>query len=262
MIDTHCHLIDEAFTADVDEVITNALNVDVRQIILACCDEREFQQITDLCDRYPGILFPTIGIHPENIAEDIKAQFEALFSQADTHTGIKAVGEIGIDLHWDKTRLSDQQWILEQQVRWALQRDLPILLHIRDAMPEFLLQCKESLCPMATAMGKRMRGILHCYSGNAAQAEEALTYGDFYFGIGGTVTYKKSLVPDVARAIGVDRLVLETDAPYLAPVPHRGKRNEPAYTAATCQFLAQIMGKNPEEIAQITTENAKRIFGI
>ncbi|MBE6332550.1 MAG: TatD family deoxyribonuclease [Bacteroidales bacterium] len=263
IIDTHCHLIDQAFAADVDAVIQRSIDADVQKIVLACCDETEFPQIIRLCRRYADFLFPSIGIHPENMADDIDAQFNTLFSDENwtTHKGeIRAVGEIGLDLHWDKSRIDDQRELLVRQICWAMERDLPVLLHIRDAMTEFLELCRTTLATMSQSNGKRLRGILHCYSGTVEQAKESLLYGEFKFGIGGTLTYKKSAVPDVARAIGLERIVLETDAPYLAPVPHRGHRNEPAYTAVTCQALADLFGISADEVARITTANAATLL--
>ena len=265
IIDTHCHLIDEAFSEDVDAVIGHAQEAGVRKMILACCDEGEFPQIMALCQRYPDTLYPIIGIHPENIAQDVQAQFDQLYNNIYDSTAtpaIRAVGEIGIDLHWDKTRLDDQLWILTAQVDWALEHDLPILLHIRDAMSPFLEHCRTTLYPLAQDKGKQLRGILHCYSGTIDEAQEAQKYGDFLLGIGGTLTYKKSSVPDMVKAVGIDHLVLETDAPYLAPMPHRGHRNEPAYTALTCQALAEILNIFPQEVAEITTRNAMELLNI
>lgn len=260
IIDTHCHLIDDAFVNEVETVISNALDADVLRMVLACCCQEEFEPITSLCRRYPENLYPTIGIHPENLEEDVQRQFSALFNEQATQHPIVAVGEIGIDLHWDQSRLADQLWLLEAQIRWALEHDLPILLHIRDAMPEFLRFCHDTLYNITNSQREKLRGILHCYSGTAQEAFEALQYGDFLFGIGGTLTYKKSSVPEVAKAIGIDRIVLETDAPYLAPVPKRGRRNEPAYTAITCQALAEILGISQEEAAVKTTQNAIQLF--
>lgn len=265
IIDTHCHLIDDAFQNDVDEVILNAQAAGIGKMILACCDENEYPRINEICRRYPNVLYPTVGIHPENIAMDVKSQFEALFNninQSNINQMPKAVGEVGIDLHWDKSRLQDQLWLLEAQTQWALEHNLPLILHIRDAMTEFLELCQHSLYNIAQTQGQQLRGILHCYSGTAEEADKALQYGDFLFGIGGTVTYKKSLVPDVARRIGLSRIVLETDAPYLAPVPHRGHRNEPAYTADTCRALAEILGTTADEVAIQTTANAQRMLQI
>lgn len=260
IIDTHCHLIDEAFTQDVEACIVRAQEAGVKKIVLACCDETEFPLILSLCERHPGVLFPSIGIHPENMAEDVEAQFAKLEGLFEQYGKPLPIGEIGIDLHWDKTRLQDQRHLLEDQLDLAAKNGLPVLLHIRDAMPEFLLLLRRRNDDNKGTM--RPRGILHCYSGTAQEAKEALMYGDFFIGVGGTLTYKKSQVPEVVKAIGIERIVLETDAPYLAPIPHRGKRNEPAYTADTARFLADLLGISIEEVEKITTRNAETLLGI
>ncbi len=260
IIDTHCHLIDEAFTQDVEACIVRAQEAGVKKMVLACCDEKEFPQILSLCNRYPGVLFPSIGIHPENMAEDVKAQFAKLEELFEQYGQPLPIGEIGIDLHWDKSRLQDQMALLEDQLDLAVRHKLPVLLHIRDAMPTFLCLMRRRHNDNKGTM--RPRGILHCYSGTAQEAKEAMVYGDFYIGVGGTLTYKKSQVPEVVKAIGIERVVLETDAPYLAPIPNRGKRNEPAYTADTARFLAELLGLSVEEVAEITTRNAETLLGI
>jgi len=268
IIDTHCHLIDEAFQSDVDEVVNNAIKAGVEKMILACCDEKESSQIFDICTKYPKCLYPTVGIHPENLGEDIHKQYKQLFENLvpffKQEYGLSpiAIGEVGLDLHWDTTRLDDQIWLLKAQVNWAIDHDLPILFHIRDAMSEFLDLCRNTLINNAREKNSRIRGILHCYSGTSEQADEALQYGDFLFGIGGTLTYKKSHIPEIARHVGLSRIVLETDAPYLAPVPHRGKRNEPQYTAVTARSLSEILGRTYEEVIDQTTSNARQMFGI
>ncbi len=293
--DTHCHLIDPAFADDLDGVIARALEARVERMVLACCDEKELDPILQLSACHPGHLYPTAGIHPENMADDTDAQLAALQTaelQASTNgQRIWAIGEIGLDLHWDKSRLDDQKRLLTRQLEWALDLDLPVLLHIRDAMPEFIDLMREfeqqhfdhnfgqnlgqnldrdldqnfgqnfDQKRQEHPYGKRLRGILHCYSGTTDEAIEVQQYGDFLIGVGGTLTYRKSLVPDVARAVGLDRIVLETDAPYLAPVPHRGHRNEPAYTAVTCSALADVLGLPLEEVAETTSRNAARLFG-
>ena len=257
LIDTHCHLTDEAFRDDCDAVISRAFDAGVAKMILACCDETEIDPILFLASQHPHNLYPTIGIHPENIAADIHKQMETVRSRLEPNRFV-AIGEIGLDLHWDKTRLGDQITVLTEQIRWASEFNLPLILHIRDAMPEFL-----ELLPKWADLGIRnLRGVLHCYSGNADQATEALQWGDWFFGIGGTFTYKKSLVPEVAESIGLERIILETDAPYLAPIPYRGKRNEPAYTALTCQALAGRFGMTTEEVAKITSHNAEKLFNL
>jgi TatD DNase family protein len=261
-IDTHCHLTDEAFASDVEAAIGRAAERGVRQIVLPSVDERDFVNVLQLAERYSGRLFPAIGIHPENMGEDIQSQLSATFDALQMHHEcIVAIGEVGLDLHWDRTRLEEQQILLREQVRWSLLYDLPLLLHIRDAMSEWLALLPD-LALEAERQGKRLRGIMHCYSGTIEEARTILRYGDFYFGVGGTLTYKKSPVPDVVRALGLERLVLETDAPYLAPVPHRGKRNEPAYVADTAASLADILDTPVEKIASVTTANARKLFRI
>ena len=267
MTDTHCHLYDEAFTADVEACIVRAREAGVTQMMLACCDETEWPRICDLCRRHPDTLLASLGLHPENMAADVDAQLARIdaLRHAPTDVPIRAIGEIGLDLHWDKTRLDDQRHALQVQLDWALADDLPVLLHIRDAMPQFLdflhaYIYNRSGGAAGTECQPRLRGILHCYSGTVDEARQAMELADLLIGVGGTVTYKKSLVPDVVRAFGLDHVVLETDAPYLAPVPHRGQRNEPAYTADTARCVAQLLGVTLDEVERITTDNARRLF--
>ena len=273
IIDTHCHLISKAFASDVEACIIRAQEAGICKMLLACCDETEFPRIIALCQQHPGVLFPSIGIHPEDMTEDIEAQLAVTKRLLDEYCLAEdgrlvrklPIGEIGFDLYWDKTRFEDQKRILKEQFDWALAYDLPVLLHIRDAMPqflEFLRQYIKNKKDNDAAKSSRLRGILHCYSGNAQEAFEAMQLGDFLIGIGGTLTYKNSKVPEVARAVGLDRIVLETDSPYLAPIPHRGHRNEPAYTADTARFLAELLGISPEEVAEVTTRNAEKLLGI
>jgi TatD DNase family protein len=260
LFDTHCHLTDEAFANDVEEVISRTRACGVERIIQACVDEADFELICKLQELHPDLLLPTLGIHPENIAEDLPSQLERTRELLEKHHDrIYAIGEVGLDLHWTQSNLKEQKWLLSEQVHWSLRYDLPILLHIRDAMKEFI----DFLSGLPIADGpipSRLRGIMHCYSGTLEEAHELLKHGDFLFGVGGTLTYKKCLVPEVVRGLGIERLVLETDAPYLAPVPHRGKRNEPAYVADTARVLAAVLDMEAEEVARITTENARKLF--
>lgn len=260
LIDTHCHLTDEAFREDVDAVIARARAAGVERMVLACCDAGELPGILSLCRRYPHVLYPALGLHPENLLADYRPSLDALRAQLDSHAGeLIAIGEVGLDLHWDRHRLDDQLAALGVQVEWAVDHDLPLLLHIRDAMPAFL-QALPVYDRYAHGKGRRLRGVLHCYNGTADEALEALRWGDFLFGIGGILTYKHSATPDVARAIGLGRILLETDAPYLAPVPHRGKRNEPAFTADTARALADVLGTSLADVADTTTQNAEKLF--
>ncbi len=275
IIDTHCHLISKAFASDVEACIVRAQEAGVRKMLLACCDETEFPLIMELCSKHPGVLFPSIGIHPENMADDIEAQLAATKRLLDSYcrptdgqpSRKLPIGEIGFDLYWDKTRFADQQRILQVQFDWALAYGLPVLLHIREAMQEFLDFLHHYLLNIYreggdTAKAPRLKGILHCYSGTAQQAREAMELGDFMIGVGGTLTYKNSQVPDVVKAIGIERIVLETDSPYLAPIPHRGHRNEPSYTLDTARFLAELLDLPLEEVARTTTANAEKLLGI
>ena len=277
IIDTHCHLISKAFTSDVEACILRAQEAGVGKMLLACCDETEFPLIMELCAKHPDVLFPSIGIHPENMADNIEVQLAATKRLLDNYCLSEEgelvrrlpIGEIGFDLYWDKTRFEDQKKILQAQFDWALAYDLPVLLHIRDAMQEFLdflhlyLTKKYYKAPIGDPIkNRRLRGILHCYSGNAEQAREAMKLGDFMIGVGGTLTYKNSKVPEVVKAIGIDNIVLETDSPYLAPIPHRGRRNEPSYTADTARFLAELLDLTLEEVAKTTTKNAENLLGI
>jgi TatD DNase family protein len=260
LFDTHCHLTDEAFADDVEEVIARAEARGVQRVVQACVDESDFPHLLQLADRHPSLLLPTLGIHPENMAEDVSVQLvetESLLTAY--HDRIVAIGEVGLDLHWDRSRLEDQRTVLRTQVRWAIRYDLPLLLHIRDAMDEWLALLPE-LSAEAAQAGRRLRGIMHCYSGTVAEAKELSRSGNFLFGVGGTLTYKKSLVPEVVRALGVHRLVLETDAPYLAPVPHRGRRGEPSFVADTAAALASVLDLPLDTVADITTENARKLF--
>lgn len=276
IIDTHCHLISKAFASDVEACIIRAQEAGISKMLLACCNETEFPRIIDLCLQHPGVLFPSIGIHPEDMAEDIEAQLAATKRMLDDYCLAEEdrlvrklpIGEVGFDLYWDKTRFDNQKRILQEQFDWALAYDLPVLLHIRDAMPQFLdflrqyIINKKDTDACDHAAPARLRGILHCYSGTVQEAFEAMQLGDFWIGIGGTLTYKNSKVPEVAKAVGLERIVLETDSPYLAPIPHRGHRNEPAYTADTARFLAELLGIPPEEVAEVTTRNAENLLGI
>jgi TatD DNase family protein len=260
LIDTHCHLTDEAFADDVDQVIGNAQLRGVSRIVQACVNEDDFLHILQLANRYPGYVLPTIGIHPENMKADVRQQLSATEQLLRQHTDrVCAIGEVGLDLHWDKSRLDDQLVVLREQALWSLRYDLPLLLHVRDAMPQ-MLELLPELAAEAEAGAHQLRGIMHCYAGTADEAQQVMHYGDFYFGVGGTLTYKKSLVPDVVRAIGIYRLVLETDAPYLAPVPHRGKRNEPAYVADTATVLAAVLNLPVDDVVATTSENARKLF--
>lgn len=269
IVDTHCHLIDEAFSTDVEEVILRAVESGVAKMVLACCDEGEMLPILDLAERHEGMLYATVGLHPENIKDEgLHEQLKAIRHFLDnTERGkIIAIGEIGLDLHWRKDNLKQQREALWEQMKWAIEFDLPVLLHIRDAMPQFMELLKEFThylnikeCPVEYR-GKRLRGVMHCYASSAEEAKKAMLMADLMIGVGGTSTYKNSHVLKVVESVGLEHVVLETDAPYLAPVPKRGKRNEPSYTKYVAENIAAHLGIPVEEVERVTTENAKKLL--
>lgn len=269
IVDTHCHLIDEAFSTDVEEVILRAVESGVGKMVLACCDENEIQPILNLVESHEGVLFATLGLHPENISDDnLKGQLDTIYAALKNLVSGKvvAIGEIGLDLHWRKDNLEQQRLALWEQMKWAMEYDLPVLLHIRDAMPQFLELLKEfshylnsKECP-TDYRGRRLRGVMHCYASSAEEARKAMQMADLMIGVGGTSTYKNSHVLKVVESLGLENVVLETDSPYLAPVPKRGKRNEPSYTKYVAMNLAAYLGVPEEEVEMITTKNAKKLL--
>lgn len=269
IVDTHCHLTDEAFSTDVEEVILRAVEAGVGKMVLACCDETEMQPIFELARKHEGVLYATVGLHPENIKDEgLHEQLRSLrefLDNAERGT-IIAIGEIGLDLHWRKDNLEQQREALWEQMLWAMEYELPVLLHIRDAMPQFMELLKEFThylnskeCP-AEYRGKRLKGVMHCYASSAEEAKKAMQMADLMIGVGGTSTYKNSHVFKVVEGVGLEHVVLETDAPYLAPVPKRGKRNESAYTKYVAANLAAHLGVSEEEVERVTTENAKKLL--
>ena len=254
MIDTHAHIYAEEFDEDRAEVIKRAKEAGVSHIVLANVDRESFPSMMKTCSEYPDMCIPTIGLHPTSIGENWKEELSFMEEQLHKYD-FKAIGEIGLDLYWDKTYLKEQIEALETQLRWASERNLPVIIHVRDAFPEL----HEVLHRMK---GLKLRGIIHSFSGDAQDVGKIKEAGDFLFGINGIVTFKKSTLPEVVKEIGLNHLVVETDAPYLAPAPHRGKRNEPAYVINTADKISDIFECEPEKVDRITTENAKKMFNI
>lgn len=254
MIDTHAHIYSEEFDADRDEVIKRALERGVDKIILANVDSESLAPLLQTCHDYPNLCIPTIGLHPTSV----DANYEKVLAVMRARSGeypFRAIGEIGLDLYWDTTYREQQLAAFDEQLLWAAELDLPVIIHVRDAFEDLHMA-------LAKRSDLNLRGIIHSFSGNADDVRRIRTYGDFYFGINGIVTFKKSTLPEVIKAIGPTHLVVETDAPYLAPVPHRGKRNEPAYVTDTAQCIADILQTDYATIERVTTENAKKLFKI
>ncbi|MEG1587489.1 MAG: TatD family hydrolase [Bacteroidales bacterium] len=252
MIDTHAHIYSEEFDQDREEVIKRAVGAGVEQIILANVDAGSLEPLLKIWKQHPDVCIPTIGLHPTSVEADFEEQLSILEKEIDRYP-FCAIGEIGIDLYWDKTYREQQLVAFGRQLQWAHERDLPVIIHVRDAFEDLHRT-------LETHKHLNLRGIIHSFSGTAEDVEKIRENGDFLFGINGIATFKKSHLPDVIRTIGADHLVVETDAPYLAPVPYRGKRNEPAYVIETAKKIAEILDMDYDAINQITTENAKRLF--
>ena len=251
--DTHTHIY---YLTDEDELqaaINLCLDNAVNRLFLPCVDIASVQLIKNVCDKFPDNCFPMLGIHPcdvkENYAEDLQ-------NLKDAFDEIKpcAIGEIGMDLFWDKTHKAQQFSAFNDQIEWAKETNLPINIHCRDAFDE-VFEVLES------HKGEGISGIFHCFTGNLQQAQQAIDLG-LYIGIGGVVTYKNSGLDKVVAQLDLERLVLETDAPYLAPVPFRGKPNQSAYVVHIAQKIADLHQVSIEKVAEITTQNSIKVFGL
>ena len=252
LIDTHCHLYSEEFENDIEAVISRANGEGVNKFYLPSIDSTSFNAMFSLESRFPGQCIAMMGLHPcyvkENYAEELKAVQGWLEKRP-----FVAIGEIGLDYYWDKTYVKEQKEAFRLQMDWATTYHLPIVIHTRKAMEDTLQLVKEYV-------PKGIRGIFHCFGGTYKDAMEAINMG-FYLGIGGVLTYNKSGLADVLDKIDLEHLVLETDAPYLTPVPFRGKRNESSYLTYIATALASVKKTSVEEVAAITSLNAQKIFG-
>jgi TatD DNase family protein len=258
LTDTHAHLYARQFAGDRELMLQRAKNEKVTRIFLPAIDTETHQDLIDLADANPETCFPMMGLHPCSVdAATIEKEFAAI-EEWFSKKKFVAVGEIGIDLYWDKTQLQLQQEIFAKQVDLAQKLNLPIIIHSRNAFNECYAIVKEK----QSACGGALKGIFHCFSDGIPEAEKVIGLGGFVMGIGGVVTFKNSGLDKVVEHFGMENFVLETDAPYLAPVPFRGKRNESSYLVHIAEKIAAIKKITPGEVAAITTENSKRIFGI
>lgn len=255
LIDTHSHLFLEEFSDDLSQVMQRARAAGIERIYMPNIDSTTIDALLSVCDTYKGYCFPMAGLHPTSVNENYPIELERVQQELSSSREYVAVGEIGMDLYWDKTFLKEQQIVFDRQVGWALEYDLPIVIHCREAFREIydlLLPYKDT----------RLRGVFHSFTGTADEALRFMEFPNFFFGINGVVTFKKSTLPQVLQEVlPLERLVLETDSPYLAPVPNRGKRNESAFMVNTMLKVAEVYGKTPDEIGEVTTANALRLFG-
>lgn len=253
MIDTHTHLYSEQFDEDRKEVIDRAIQANVTEFYLPAIDSETHEKMLQLEAKYPNVMHAMMGLHPCSVQpESWKKELQLVKEYLDKRS-FCAIGEIGIDLFWDKTTLDIQVKAFEQQIDWAIEMDLPIVIHTRESFDETFEVLERKKHP-------KLRGIFHCFTGDIDQAKRAIDL-NFMLGIGGVVTFKNGKIDQFLNEIPVEHLVLETDSPYLAPVPHRGKRNESAYTNLVLGKLVDIYKMDFTEIDRITTENANRIFG-
>lgn len=256
MIDTHTHIYSKEFAADRDAVVARARRAGLSAIVLPNEDDTSLEALASMCDEYAGYCFPLYGLHPTELTADYRGQLERIFAFAEQRADAKGVGEIGLDLYWDKTKAAEQAEVFAWQIDYAIAHNLPMSIHCRNAY-ELLFQVFEQFSAAA------LRGSLHCFSGSAADAQRIVTdYPNMVLGVNGTVTYKNSELPAIYQDVPLQRIVLETDAPYLSPVPMRGKRNEPSYVPFVAQRLAEIYGLPVSEVEKITDQNARRVFGI
>ena len=253
IIDTHTHLYLNEFASDIDEVIKRAGDEGVKKFYLPAIDSTETDNVFSLEKKYPGVCLAMMGLHPCSVKENYKEELDRVYHWLQQRK-FAAVGEIGLDLYWDKTFIDQQYESFHRQIEWALQFDLPVVLHTRDAVQQSIDVIKEYA-------GKNLRGIFHCFGGTLQNAMD-ITGTGFYLGIGGVITYKNSGLAEVIKEIGINNVVLETDAPYLTPVPFRGKRNESSYLKYIVQKIAEVKNISVEEVAEITTKNAEDIFGV
>jgi TatD DNase family protein len=250
--DTHTHLYSEAFDEDRDEVIQRALDSGVKRFFIPAIDSSYTQRMLDLEASYPENVFLMTGLHPTHVKEDFNEELHHVSNQLKERK-FYAVGEIGIDLYWEKKYLKEQQEAFVAQIKMAKEYRLPIVIHCRDAFDE-VFEVLES------EKGEGLRGIFHCFTGDLSQAEKALSY-DMKLGIGGVATFKNGKIDKFLSEIGIEHIVLETDAPYLSPVPYRGKRNETAFIVNVLEKVSEIYNLDIHEVAQITTSNSKDVFG-
>jgi TatD DNase family protein len=251
LIDTHTHIYLPEFDSDRDEVVKRSISNGVLKMLMPNIDVASVENMISAETRYPGICIPMVGLHPTSVKEDYIFQLDSLEKIFSEHKFI-AIGEIGIDLFWDKTFLKEQLIALRRQISFAIEKGLPVVIHSRDSFPEVFSVLEEF-------RGKGLKGVLHAFTGTLSDAEKAINLG-FKLGIGGIVTFKNSGLENVVKLIGPENLVLETDSPYLAPVPHRGKRNESSYICIINKKLAEIFGMSEKEIAEITFANSTGLF--
>jgi len=253
LIDTHTHVYLSQFDHDRPEVVDRAAQAGVGRMLMPNIDSHTAGDLLKVARRFPGRCLPMMGLHPTSVKASWETELDLIEKWFDRETFV-AVGESGIDLYWDKSYLDQQKTSLERHIDWAIRFKLPLVLHSRNSL-------KELFDVLEAHRQKKLGGVFHCYPGGPEDAKKAIDLG-FMLGIGGVVTYKNSRMAEVVAAVGLKHIILETDAPFLAPVPFRGKRNESAYLRHVAEKVAEITGTSVDEVAQTTTANARRLFAL
>lgn len=254
--DTHSHIFDEAFDQDRSEVVARAAEGGVCRIVLPAIDSESHPRLIATLKEFSEVCVGAMGVHPTSItADNLQAELDEAKRLLDCGVEWRAIGEIGLDYYWSTDHIESQKSALRTQIEWALQRDLPVIIHTRSAWDDMTSLIEEY-------SGRGLRGVMHAFCGSVEQYERIKRVGDFVFGIGGVATYKNGGVAEIVSQMSLEDLVLETDAPYLTPVPFRGKRNEPAYIIHTARRVADLMGHSIEQVCNTTFDNACRIFNL
>ena len=273
MIDTHCHIDEEAFEPDREEVIARQQQSGVQAMIVPGVNVASINSVMEVCHAHPGYCYPALGLHPEDVKDDWREQLATVEAAIRAHRDeLVAIGEIGLDYYWDKTFKEEQKEVLRRQLLLARELNLPVILHNREATEDILSIVNTITNDQSPITNHQLRGVFHCYSGSKETAEIILKMG-FYLGIGGVLTFKNSKLSETLRELNqseiknqqseiLNRLLLETDAPYMAPTPHRGERNESRFMALVAERLAQVLNVSVDEIIEATSANARQLFGI
>ena len=254
IIDTHIHLDGEEFKDDLPAVIERARTAGVSKVFIPAIDMKSVSTIADVCRKYPSYAYPMLGLHPEEVRADYAEILQEMRKLLDESKDYIAIGEVGLDFYWSREFEKEQLMAFEEQVKWSVETHLPLMIHCRKAQNEMvhILRRYQKDLP---------GGVFHCFTGNEKEAEELLSFDNFVLGIGGVLTFKKSNGPETLKSVPLNRIVLETDAPYMAPVPMRGQRNESAFLVYIMAKIAETKCVSEDEVATVTTANVKRIFG-
>ena len=254
IIDTHIHLDGEEFKDDLPAVVERARAAGVSKVFIPAIDMKSVSTIADVCRKYPSYAYPMLGLHPEEVRADYVEILQEMRKLLDESKDYIAIGEVGLDFYWSREFEKEQLMAFEEQVRWSVETHLPLMIHCRKAQNEMvhILRRYQKDLP---------GGVFHCFTGNEKEAEELLSFDNFVLGIGGVLTFKKSNLPETLKSVPLNRIVLETDAPYMAPGPMRGQRNESAFLVYIMAKIAETKCVSEDEVATVTTANVKRIFG-